>query len=102
MFQSSTKRLRALLDVVDDMLAGDFPADADESRVDADDSQVDADGETPRWTTHPHRRPLRWQPARRAGSVPAAPAYCLCPVRAAPTEISERPSVRDPGHALTN
>jgi hypothetical protein len=83
MFQSSKKRLRAWLDVVDDMLVDDPPADAHL--------------EAPVWATHPHRRPLRWQRARRAGSVPAAPAHCLCPVR--PTlpevnEVSERPSMR--------
>jgi hypothetical protein len=89
MFQSSTKRLRAWLDVVDDMLAGDPPADAHL--------------EEPLWVTHPHRRPVRWQRARRAGSVPAAPAHCLCPVRPAPgvNEVTERPSTRNCGHALT-
>jgi hypothetical protein len=91
MFQSSTKqRLRAWLDIVDDMLAGDPP----------DDAHLEA----PPWATHPHRRPLRWQPVRRSGSVPAAPAHCLCPVRPATgvNEVSEQPSMRDSGHALTN
>jgi hypothetical protein len=32
---------------------------------------------------HPHRRELRWQPARRPGAVAARPAACLSPVRAA-------------------
>lgn len=88
MFQSSMKRLRAWLDVVDDMLVGDPPADAHL--------------EVPRWATHPHRRPLRWQRARRAGSVPAAPAHCLCPVQRMQSEVVQRPSMRDSGHALTN
>jgi hypothetical protein len=90
MFHSSTKRLRAWLDIVDDMLAGDPP----------DDAHLEA----PLWATHPHRRPLRWERARRAGSVPAAPAHCLCPVQSATVanEVSERTSMRDSGHALTN
>jgi hypothetical protein len=88
MFQSSKKRLRAWLDVVDEMLVGDPP--------------VDAYAEPPVEDTHPHRRPLRWQRPRRAGSVPAAPAHCLCPVRPAPSERSGRPSIHDTGHALTN
>ncbi|HET6871211.1 MAG TPA: hypothetical protein VFH80_35185, partial [Solirubrobacteraceae bacterium] len=73
MFQSSKKRLRAWLDVVDDMLVGDPP--------------VDAHAEAPAWATHPHRRPLRSQRARRLGSVPAPPAHCLCPVRPAQSEL---------------
>ena len=86
MFQSSKKRLRAWLDVVDDMLVGE-------------DSPADARLEVPPWATHPHRRPLRPQRARRAGGVPAAPAHCLCPVRPAQTEVIERPSMRE---AVTN
>jgi hypothetical protein len=88
MFQSSKKRLRAWMDVVDDMLVGDPP--------------VDAYAEPLAAATHPHRRPLRWQRARRAGSVPASPARCLCPVRPAQSEFSGRPSRHDAGHALTN
>ena len=88
MFQSSKKRLRAWLDVVDDMLVGDPPADA----------ALDV----PIWATHPHRRPLRWQRARRGGSIPAAPAHCLCPVQPARSVVVERRSMRDGGHALTN
>jgi hypothetical protein len=41
-----------------------------------DDPHVDAET----WAAHPHRRPLRWQRERRAGSVPAPSAYCLSPV----------------------
>jgi len=88
MFQSSTKRLRAWLEVVDDILAGD-PSD-------------DAQLEEPPWTAHPHRRPLRWQRARRAGSVPVAPAHCLSPVRPGRSQVGERPSRCDSGRALTN
>jgi hypothetical protein len=69
MFQSSANRLRAWFAVVDDFL-GDPPADA---RVDLKP-----------WATHPHRRPLQWERRRRAGSVPAPPAHCLCPVRTTP------------------
>jgi hypothetical protein len=88
MFQSSKKRLRAWLEVVDEMLVGDPPADAE--------------AEPPLWATHPHRRPPRPQRARRAGSVPSAPAHCLCPVRPARGPVSERSTMRDSGHALTN
>ncbi|HTX10852.1 MAG TPA: hypothetical protein VME22_19660 [Solirubrobacteraceae bacterium] len=69
MFRSSANRMRAWMELVDDFL-GDPPADAH------DDPEP--------WETHPHRRPLRWQRERRGGSVPAAPAYCLCPIRRAP------------------
>jgi len=61
MFQSSGKRLRALLSRFEDVL-GDPPAQA----------------------PHPHRRPVRIDLERRGGSVPARPAHCLCPVRSAP------------------
>ncbi len=87
MFQSSKKRLRAWMDVVDEMLVGDPPADAH--------------AEPPVWATHPHRRPLRRQRARRAGTVAAAPAYCLCPVRPARSGAGER-AMRDSGRALMN
>jgi hypothetical protein len=60
MFQSSTKRLRAWLSVLDDVL-GDPPLET---------------------TPHPHRRQLRCRHERRGGSVPARPAHCLSPVRA--------------------
>ena len=88
MFQSSTKRLRAWMDVVDDMLVGDPPADAPL--------------EVPLWAAHPHRRPVRWQRGRRAGSVPVAPAHCLCPVRPAGSTVIERPSMHGCAHLLTN
>ena len=65
MFQSSTTRLRAWLELVDDFL-GEPP----------DDAQLDLEP----WAAHPHRRPLRWERERRAGSVQAARADCLCPV----------------------
>jgi hypothetical protein len=89
MFQSYSKRLRAWLDLVDDMLVGD-------------EEPVDARLEVPPWEAHPHRRPLRWQRARRVGSVPAAPAHCLCPVPSAQGWVGQRPSMRDSEHALTN
>jgi hypothetical protein len=88
MFQSSKQRLRAWLDVVDEMLVGDPP--------------VDARAEPPVWATHPHRRALHSQRARRAGSVPPAPAHCLCPVRPVAGERSGRPSTHDCRRALTN
>jgi hypothetical protein len=61
MFQSSAKRLRALLSLADDILG-------------------DPEPEIP----HPHRRPLRFEHQRRPGSVPAPPAHCISPVRPAP------------------
>jgi hypothetical protein len=69
MFRSSVMRLRAWLELADDLL-GD-PAQP----ASAHDAQLHSH--------HPHRRPLRWQRERRPGAVPAAPAYCLCPVRPA-------------------
>jgi hypothetical protein len=88
MFQSSKKRLRAWLDVVDEMLVGDPP--------------VDAHAEPPGWATHPHRRPLRSQRTRRPGSIPEAPAHCLCPVRPAPSDVGGRPPRYESGRTLTN
>ena len=69
MFQSSKTRLRAWLALADDLL-GD-PSD-------------DAQNRLKPWATHPHRRPLRWERERRAGSVTPPPAHCLCPVRPVP------------------
>jgi hypothetical protein len=71
MFQSSSGRLRAWLSRFEDIL-GDPPAPA---------------------PPHPHRRPLRWEHARRAGAVPARPAHCISPVRAradAERDLAER------------
>ena len=59
MFQSSKKRMRALLDLVDDVL-GDPPQPV---------------------AVHPHRRPVRVRIERRPGSVAARPMHCLSPVR---------------------
>jgi hypothetical protein len=59
MFQTNSRPFRSLLSLIDEMLSA--PID-----------------EAP----HPHRRPLRWQPERRAGSVASRPAHCLSPVRA--------------------
>jgi hypothetical protein len=67
MFQSSRERLRTWLALADELLVGAPPDDADL--------------EPPAWETHPHRRPLRSERERRGGSVPRAPAHCLCPVR---------------------
>jgi hypothetical protein len=69
MFQSSKKRLRAWMALAEEALGAAPPADA---RL-----------EPRAWAMHPHRRRLRWQRERRGGSVPAAPAHCLCPVRPA-------------------
>jgi hypothetical protein len=61
MFQSPKKRMHALLDLVDDMLAAP-PEPA---------------------LPHPHRQPVRVRIERRAGSVAARPMHCLSPVRPA-------------------
>jgi hypothetical protein len=60
MFQSSNKRLRAWLSLLEDVL-GDPPVAA---------------------LAHPHRQPLRWERDRRGGSVSPRPAHCISPVRA--------------------
>lgn len=70
MFQSSAKRLRTWLALVDEALAQ---------------PEFDAPPEREAWVTHPHRRPLHWGRERRAGSVPHPPEHCLCPVRRSPT-----------------
>ena len=69
MFQITPERLQRLLDLVDDVLAGDPPEEADH---------------------HPHRRSPRWHPIRRAGTVSAGPTHCLSPVR-----MSTRQRMRD-------
>jgi hypothetical protein len=89
MFLSYPKRLRAWLELVDDMLVGDDPP-------------ADAHLEAPAWATHPHRRPLHAQHVRRAGSVPPGPAHCLCLVRPVQTVAGKRPSMRDCNRVLTN
>jgi hypothetical protein len=70
MFHLTPERLQRLLDLVDDVLAGDPPEEADNH--------------------HPHRQPIRWQPNRRAGTANARPAHCLSPVR-----MSSRQRMRD-------
>jgi len=65
MFQSSVKRLRALLTLTDDLL-GDPPAPE----------------------THPHRRPVRIERERRPGAVSPRAMHCLCPVRPASGDAS--------------
>jgi hypothetical protein len=86
MFQSSSKRLRAWLNRFDDIL-GDPPADA---RPTVDSAREGAPYSRPE--PHPHRQPLRWERKRRPGSVAAAPAICISPVRAGRDSGS-----RDPG-----
>ncbi|HUA04606.1 MAG TPA: hypothetical protein VMB27_11925 [Solirubrobacteraceae bacterium] len=81
MFQSSKTRLRAWRELVDDFL-GDPP----------DDAQIDLEP----WATHPHRRPLQWERERRAGSVKAPPAHCLCPVRSTPAGGNRSEVMRQP------
>jgi hypothetical protein len=61
MFQSSGKRLRALLTLTADLL-GDPPSPA----------------------PHPHRRPVRLERRRREGMVSPRAMHCLSPVRPVP------------------
>ena len=75
MFQSSKKRMQALLDLVDDMLVG----------------APEEDLVAPVPHPHPHRRPVELRLERRAGSVAARPMHCLSPVRPA----AERDRARD-------
>jgi hypothetical protein len=76
MFRSSLKRMRSWLELADAAL-GDPPVEAPHHP-----ENLHHD--------HPHRRPLKWDRARRPGQVPAAPAHCLSPVRhpAAPRQTS--------------
>jgi hypothetical protein len=71
MFQPSSK-FQLLLQIVDDALVG-----APEAPLPSDER-------------HPHRVPLRWEPTRRSGSVPARPAHCLSPVRQERVARAER------------
>ena len=68
MFQASGKRLRALLTLLDDVLGDPEPPAA----------------------PHPHRRPVRIQRERRAGTVATRPTHCLSPVPARP--VTPRPT----------
>jgi hypothetical protein len=58
MFQPYGQRVRAWLSRFQDILGDDW-------------------GNPP---PHPHRRALRWEPVRRAGSVAARPGHCISPV----------------------
>jgi hypothetical protein len=91
MFQSSINHLRAWWGLVDDLLG---------------DPRADAHLDKRSWATHPHRRPLRWQRERRAGSLPAAPAHCLCPVLPARgvggrDEVPRQPMTAEPRQPTT-
>ncbi len=79
MFQSSKSRLRAWVSRFDDILA-DHPEEARPHEHDL--------------LTHPHRKPLQWDRARRPGSVVARPAHCISPVRAAHERGAEHTSTR--------
>jgi hypothetical protein len=60
MFQSSKRRLRALLTLTDDVLGDPVPP-----------------------APHPHRRPVRIERSRRTGAVSPRLMHCLSPVRPA-------------------
>jgi hypothetical protein len=65
MFQASVKRLRALMTLVDDVLADLEPPAA----------------------PHPHRRPVRIGWERRAGTVATRPTHCLSPLPVRPVTV---------------
>ncbi len=100
MFRSSTALLKTWWDeVTADILGGDLPSIASNEDVaprlfDYDDvvgATADPSGESTGATVaestveyhrrHAHRAPLGSRRGRRPGTVPAAPAVCLCPVR---------------------
>jgi hypothetical protein len=64
MFQSSVKRLRALLTLTEDLLGDPLLPEP-----------------------HPHRRPVRLQRERRGGSVAPRAMHCLSPVRPASGDV---------------
>ncbi|HEY5431594.1 MAG TPA: hypothetical protein VIK04_20930 [Solirubrobacteraceae bacterium] len=66
MFHGPQNRFRALMTLLDDVLGDPEPPAA----------------------PHPHRRPVRIERTRRAGSVSARPAHCLSPVRRGPDRTS--------------
>jgi hypothetical protein len=84
MFQSTKKRMQALLDVVDDMLVG------------APDPEPEtlAPHSHPHSHPHPHRRPLQPRRQRRAGTVAARPMHCLSPVRSPAPPTADRDLTR--------
>jgi hypothetical protein len=71
MFQSSKKRIEALLGVVDDMLVGA----PDEAEIVA---------------PHPHQRTVHLRLERRAGTVGPRAMLCLSPVRSSAPPARER------------
>jgi len=73
-----TRAWDRLAAAVDDLLAADY--DFDEPTLA---SGCDARQPTDGCGEHPHRAPLRTARERRPGRVPAAPAQCTSPVRAA-------------------
>ncbi len=68
MFRPMLTRLRAVLELADDLLGDPY----DEPQPPS--AQLHTG-------THPHRQPLRWERRRRPGAVPSKPAHCLSPVR---------------------
>jgi hypothetical protein len=76
MFQSSKKLMRAVLDVVDDVLVG------------ADDLVIEPEP----IPHHPHDRTVRVRIERRAGMVAPRPMHCLSPVH--PAAERHRDAVR--------
>jgi hypothetical protein len=80
MFRSTLTRLRAVLELADDLLGDPY----DEPQPPTAQLHTAA---------HPHRRPLRWERSRRPGSVPAKPAHCLSPVRSGQSRTDARERV---------
>ncbi len=86
MFQSAGKRLRSLFSLADDLLGhspeSEWLGSPPESEGLSDPPESEGLSDPPESEApHPHRRPLRFAPERRRGSVAARPAHCLSPVR---------------------
>jgi hypothetical protein len=78
MFQSPKNLMRAVLDVVDDMLVGE--------------PEAEVEPEVEIVAPHPHHRSVQLRLERRAGTVTRRPADCLSPVRAPAQPPRERVS----------
>jgi len=82
MFRSSRDRLRTWLTGAGDLLRAEYEP-AEDALIAVPRRELESSAAAYH-VGHPHRRDLRWQRSRRPGTVPAAPAHCISPVRHAP------------------